>query len=435
MGYRSKGLVFAMEEAEVGGEENMVPEVTAEVEAGVAEVESDAGDISEMNDVADDAMADTETLGNIQEVMSDSVESGEGLSEDAAKIAEVAVEAICARLGMKRRVMPAMESFGSKHSRLAATKIAMEGIGDAIKTAWEAVKKFFKMIFSKISDFFMKFFDNTDRIRKYAESLRKTLGEKSGATAKETSVDVGSGVANTFNTDGTFDVQSVNKIFAAHNSYTAATVKSFDILKSVIATIENFVKDSKLLAAGDLAQVVAKIADFVHNVDGGAIGVASSKVGDNEVTKLGPFINGIKVVMTFNNTTGSLSVSQEEPEKKAEKKTIDTLGLDLCAALITDVVKLMDTTDEFKKLVPKIKALNNDFMKFADSGMKMAESIASIGEEGKAKANSTLNSLRATMQSIASASNRIVTLNPAINVRLGKHSLKIVDACLRVYKK
>lgn len=150
-----------------------------ELESQVAEAEmNDAGDvIDNADETLNDATTGIDELNDIAEVASDSIEKGEGLTEEAAEIAEVAIEAICARLGYKpaKKIVPAMESFGGASSRLDATKYVLEGIKEASSKAWEAIKAFFSGLFATFKAFWDKMFDASLKIQARA----KSLGEKS----------------------------------------------------------------------------------------------------------------------------------------------------------------------------------------------------------------------------------------------------------------
>lgn len=173
------GIIAAMEQAQ---EENLgaetleqaadqaaaVGEDRVEVVDQAADIEADAGDVSE-------AVADVGELSEIGEIAEASVESGEGLSEQAAEIATVAIERIHNRLGFsgKQRIVPATESFGHAGTRLASTKLVIESIGDTIKQVWEAIKAMAKRIWDKITQFFKKIFGSAKSLRDHLENLKK----------------------------------------------------------------------------------------------------------------------------------------------------------------------------------------------------------------------------------------------------------------------
>ena len=76
------GLVFAMEDDQVITDE--VVENTGEIEAGAAEVVQQAGEVEELQAAIEDAEEGAEPLGQIEGVLEESAESGEGVDETAA---------------------------------------------------------------------------------------------------------------------------------------------------------------------------------------------------------------------------------------------------------------------------------------------------------------------------------------------------------------
>ncbi len=152
-----------------------------EEQVAQAEVAEGQAEVAEMADTVEEAVTAIEELADVAGVMEDSIEEegkeGEGLSEDAAEIAEVAVEAICARLGYKpaKKPIPSLEAFGSTSSRLDATKYALEGVADTIKKIWEAIKGFFSRIWEAIKGLWKRLIDASTRVKARAETLEGKL--------------------------------------------------------------------------------------------------------------------------------------------------------------------------------------------------------------------------------------------------------------------
>ena len=64
------------------------------------------------------------------------------------------IEILGRRMGVNP--MPAMEDFKSQYAMRSSHQIAMEGIGDFLKKAWESLKKFFVEFFKKVTVFFKR---------------------------------------------------------------------------------------------------------------------------------------------------------------------------------------------------------------------------------------------------------------------------------------
>lgn len=155
-----RNFLFALEEDQVGLDEEVGSPAEANLELVEAEAEmtEEATAVDEHADTLDSSVDDIGELTTVNEVLEKTVETGDGATEETAEIAEVAIEAICARLGIRNKVsvIPALESFGSKNTRLAATRIAVENTKEKIASAWKAVLAFFARMWERIKGFFKK---------------------------------------------------------------------------------------------------------------------------------------------------------------------------------------------------------------------------------------------------------------------------------------
>ena len=190
MSFRSKGLVLAMEEEGlIPVETPEVPEaepeiVPAEVEQEIAEVQEEGGEVEDLNTAIEEAVEDVGTLEDTADVLEESVaEGGEGIDEAGAEIAEIAVESLCRRLGIKKKVMPAMEGFASANSRVTATRVALEGFKDTIARAWAAIKSAFATLWTKIKAFLDSVLNANTKLKNAAEAAKKQVEGVKGKTA------------------------------------------------------------------------------------------------------------------------------------------------------------------------------------------------------------------------------------------------------------
>ena len=121
--------LFALEEFSDINDEELE---SAEQEADDAheELEESADSGLEISEALEEAAEELETIDRVGDVLDSSLQDdGEGINETSAEIAEVTMEAICNRLGMKyTRLLPATEAFGSKSSRRVATEGALSSI-------------------------------------------------------------------------------------------------------------------------------------------------------------------------------------------------------------------------------------------------------------------------------------------------------------------
>ena len=128
----AKGLVAAMED-ETQAAELAIDKAGAEsAEADLVEATDISADVEAGAAEIDQASADADTLERIADT-AEAAEAEGGLDPVAAEIAEVAVESIYARLGVQRSSYPALESFSGKTGRKRATQLAIEDIKETVK--------------------------------------------------------------------------------------------------------------------------------------------------------------------------------------------------------------------------------------------------------------------------------------------------------------
>lgn len=202
-------LVLAMEnDGAIGGagDADLVDaaNTATEVEAGAAESAEVEHSVSDIDTGISDAGEAADGLAEVQGEVADAVASGDGLSEREARLAEMAVEGYCKMVGInarKERLFPSMENFGGRHSKLAATRIVLENVGETLKRIWEAIKAAVARVIEWIKSFFNGMLKNVDQLAKHIANLEKRVDEiSSSAKPKNSSFSTG---AKTFCIDGT----------------------------------------------------------------------------------------------------------------------------------------------------------------------------------------------------------------------------------------
>lgn len=176
------------------------------VEAHLVEVEGQDADLGEAEMVGDQLAADTETLENLGDVVEDAVESGEGMDETAARAVEVGVEAISNRWGFKVQKLGA-ESFNGAN-RAQATRVAYEGVMDAVKDAWDTFLKWLQEMINKLRDFWVKYVNAGKAMQKRADKLSDRL-DNLGSKVKNGKDKIGGGWTAKLLLDGKIDPEGV----------------------------------------------------------------------------------------------------------------------------------------------------------------------------------------------------------------------------------
>lgn len=160
--YGQRGLM-AMEELdeEVPMEESTGLEFVDAPEQDLAEADEAAGDVEAADAEIGTATDTAETLDGMADAVESTVEEG-GMGEGEAEAVEIAVEALCRRVGFKpqqRKIHPAMESFAktvSAEQRIAATKVAVESIKEKAKAIWARIVAAVKAAIAHVVTFYDK---------------------------------------------------------------------------------------------------------------------------------------------------------------------------------------------------------------------------------------------------------------------------------------
>lgn len=162
-------------------------------ENDMIEMNAVSDEISDTEDSIEEAGQTAEVLTEVQTAMGDSLEKG-GMSETDIACVMPAVEHMLARLSFdmsKKKVFPAMEAFGKKETRIQATKIAMETIGEYVTKIWEAIKATFARIWESLKTFWSHL---TDASKKYAARAKSIVSAADAAKKSNSSAKDGSSV-------------------------------------------------------------------------------------------------------------------------------------------------------------------------------------------------------------------------------------------------
>lgn len=187
---RHRGAV-AMENEELEQQANQVPTEEPLVDGGAENLESE---LLEVADAQDDVEAEEDTieeaddtieaLESIRIDLKAALEEG-GLTRSGASLLQKQLDRHYDRVGLRvQRSTPAMESFGGSQTRVQATKLAMESVGENIKKVWDSIVAALKRSIDWIVNLFQKIFASYEKIEERAKALAekasKTDGEAKG---------------------------------------------------------------------------------------------------------------------------------------------------------------------------------------------------------------------------------------------------------------
>lgn len=427
----ARGIFAALEDDDMM--DSLDGEGNAELESASADIESDGRDIEDGVEALEDAMNDADTLEDIGDVMGDSVENGEGLSEDAAQIAEVAVESIYRRLGIRRaKAMPSMESFGSSSSRVHATRVAMEGIGDWVKETWAKIVQFFKDLWEKISNFFRKALAGIGQLKSAAQALKK---KASGLSSKA----------------APFQMSFENAELG--NAFPGGTLLNVDLrVKGAANTVEGLLEAAKKFeeirkAAKDFSSKLAKALtdakkddqiDIGMDSDKMSLGTSNIKGKINDVDAYGP--NKFTVSLEQGNEGDDHTVPRirfEIVEKDATKtkEVVDVLQKADIIAIADSVEKLADEMEKVIKNDKYFKGAEKDVDEVGKILIKAHEHNG--GDKVSDKKKDTSKEIKILKNALMGSGNSLMKLSSMVisnGVKVGKAAIKYGYASLKFYK-
>lgn len=378
-------FVLAMEEDNDNAIDNveLVPETQAEVEIASGEVSEQTNDIASLDDAAANAETDADTLGDVATTMQESVESGEGLDETAAKVADIAVESIMARLGIRssQKVIPALENFGSKSSRVAATKIALEGVTDKIKQIWQAIVNALKALGTKIVSFIQGLIKHRGTLEKHLQSVKARVA-KIDAGAKPKEAKLKGSFVKALNVDGKTDASTAKMVLE-----TARLIPALVIFGS---------KNSGVNQAGGVATVV----DFSETLSKSASSLkANGQVaeGTTRLKLFGHFAGGKSLAIGAKD--GTLVYELQETGKKAAEDAEALSKKDL-EVLVDDAIGVLEEL-KFLDKVQKDLMMASKGLQEAAEGHLRSLTAHNADQEVVKKGNEDAKAVRMRMSTIA----------------------------------
>jgi microcompartment protein CcmK/EutM len=439
----SKGLRFALEDGEdLSVVAEPVEEVPAEVERDTAEVETDAADIEGNIDDVEASVDDTRAISDIGEVLEESVTpaedgtGGEGVSPETARVAEIAVEALRTRIGLKKKSTPtpAMEAFGGASSKVAATKLALEGIKEYAVAAWEAVKKAWNVIISKIVEFWKKLFDANTKLANSAKALGAAAEKAKTKKASEVAFDnaaIGAGFGGS-STEATG--ADVLKVLASHGKLVDGVVTFSGEVEKTLKGFEGVLEQVKAQKADKDAQVIDN-KDVFEGLTKLITALAANAKTTFKSETTGGLIEGGSFVVDFTEAGNAAKAYlkaefKSNPSKASKVKTLSP----------EEAVSITKAVEELSKKVAALQAkkgLLTSAQKSIDS--LIAKAISKAGslagnEEGAKGLKEVLNGAKEYTDQIGRVYGTVATTLPNLSIRAEKLALNYVSESLGKYK-
>lgn len=460
-----KGLITAMEEGDIEGLGEAVRTDEVEVQAAddLAEVADQVEEVTEEQTAIESlAFAIEESIDNVEEA-EEVVETvaevagtdpegeaggeAEGLTEGEAQLAEEAFRLAFKKLGGAPN-MPSMESFRSSNSRVSATKFALEGFMDTVRSVWQRILEAIRNLWGKVKAFFKKITDANKSLEKSAKSMKERVKKVTKTPSK--------------NDDGEeFENASLVEEFpVSSGKLNGGHVKTLikDIVASSVSTISNMRAYEDAL--NNLPNTVAEdstskdIIGYTERIVSSAVtsitGVATTvKADDREVE-----VEGAIVYIGRRSPRATAKIQFEVTPKNATGNNIESIDKSIelsyefgdAVGNFTSETKVeRGTSSELTSICDEVSTMSKENAKLAvlvdRIEAKTAKALSAFSKDADSRVKGpdekTVKDLRAAYSLFQSAVSResaviasFLSAVGSLNVKAGRQALRYVNASL-----
>lgn len=409
-----------------------------EVADSTAEGEAREQAIDEAEDTVEELEADLADAEVAQE-------SG-GLSKDAAAILQRNVANKLNRIGLAAPHAVAVESFGSASSRASSTRLAMEGIKDGIRRAWEAIIAAIKKSIQWVKDHFNKVFGSYEALVKRAKAVAQRAENTTGSIEERA-----------FENDGLYARLMTGAKTVAVTDLTG-TFKT--VTETVLGKMDDFVTkaESAVEKVSTLdKETMAVPADVTSllNDSLSLLGTAAKDVSDDEKKKYVPDAEKAHyTVQAVSNLPGNKHVvvvagaandaaarpalfkvkleAQLTKNADVSGKKLNTLSIDQITSVAEMVENLAGEFVQSRKKFDKIADAKAKLVKQAERVSKLEYTSE---DENAAAAKSSGKEVQKTIMSINRLLGDFPAQYAAYFVTTAKSALDYCELSLRNYKK
>ena len=414
-------------EMEVSGEEG-------EAAAALTETGDDGAEITEVAEAASEGTEAADQLGEVEALVEDAVENGEGLDPVAAEAVRISVVAICARIGANPRAvysLYATENFQSASSRKANSRIALEGIGEFLKNLYEKIKAALSNMWTKIKAFWAKHISTLGRVKKALEAMKAKVSSSSGKIDGRAQVDEApSSMVDAFAGKGSINTAAIDKFIKAHAGMVTLVGKTTDTIRAL----------TDAAAANPAKAEVTSQLGKMGNVTLGS--------------KSDPLVGGVWIVYEVEKEADTdkvnITVTRENIDDKetkrsliiADKGEVKTV-LDGTLSVINNTVKSKDLSDKSEAAAQKFfQALGKAINELERGQVNRQASPGSKGTPASPAGQTTaekeeVENLRRQLSQIYSLNSKFAAQPVEMisqNIRLAKAVLGFSAICLKNYK-
>lgn len=398
--------LFSTENDQTGGdliESGAVTPEEAQVSDAALDVDADLSGADGVTEVAGNIEEGVDAVGDltdVQELVSDAAEKGEGLTEVAAESIRLTISRIARRIGAEPTSvysLYATENFASAAVRKPNTAFAAEGVKEFAENVWKKLKAALAKLWAKVKAFWEKHVSTLGRVKKALISAKAKVKASSGNLKDKAFVEKApSSLLSAFAGTGDLDVKRVQEYIKAQQAFQSGN----NVITKMIQGIKGL--DSKFDATP------SGLPEGVKIVGGETLTIKIDAAKDSKVVKL----EVVREPIENKSTEGGMVV--------ADKAQLNSV-LDETISIIDDAIKAKADTAKTEEASRKaLNALESELNKAAED----------LTSEQAKEARDTMNSL----YRLNAQSTKLQAIYASQNVKLAKAVLGFVNASLSQYK-
>lgn len=266
---------------------------------------------AEIEEAANEATATVDTLGEIHKEVGNSLAEG-GMSEPEARALEIAVEHMCAAIGMPKtakKPFPAMEGFADKTTRISNTKYAMEGLADKAKDIGQRIWKAIVAALEYAKKFFASLFNATEGLKKKADQIVEASKKAGNVLVEQKDVPSVSGnFLKLLTVDGSYQVGTA--LVAAYKKHTEQPIIKEDrmaLIREIAPIME------KALSEKDAATADATVEKAMDEIIRGSKVTVGAEADEHEEPLV---FAGQSFYQKFGDSTTTVSLGDSSSKKE-----------------------------------------------------------------------------------------------------------------------
>ena len=385
----------------VSPEESQVAEAQLETDAEVTETDALANAVDEGSDAAGD-------MEEVEDLVADAAENGEGLDTVAAEAVRLSVQAICKRVGADPKAvysLYATENFSSPSARKANTQIALEGVAEFLKDMWKRLKAALSRMWEKVKAFWAKHLSSLGQVKKALESTKAKVKANSGKLKGPSFIDKApSGLASAFAGKGDVTKKSVQEYLDAQGEISNMAVGVTKAMEALASNVSD---------VGSLGKAMAAFTSMVKSEDKGVLIIGG------ELLK-------IRADVDDDGKNFRLDVTRDPVEDKDEDRAMQVADKAELISMLDTTLAIIKNAEQVRKDSDKSEQAGRDAL----AKIEKAITADNLTPEVKDALRVNMN----VLYRMSAQGAKIRGICASQNVRAAKAVIAFTNVCLKQYK-